>query len=368
MALELAPIDSTVRIPESVKRAAAAADAIHQAAYKTSVPQPPQPPALQLTNPPVPQDGDSPINIVAAPSTDVPVQAQVPVPPPVVAPEVPVQVQPQPVSPPVENSPQPETNWEHRYYSMDGRYRQATQTIGGLQEQVRQLDAEVRRLQSGLQRTLPAPNQGTPKLVTPKDVETYGNELIDFAKRAAREAVAPQLAQVHQENEELKRARAADAVRNVHSHLDGVVPDWRSLNENPQFLDWLRLPDVYSGKLRIQLMREAFQAADAPRVSAFFSDYVKEAQATGQLPAPQPQAGVQPPRIAARPLSTLVSPGSATPSPVSTGVSASKPTITRSQIREFYSNEGRKRYAGREADRIADQQIIFEAQSEGRVI
>jgi hypothetical protein len=103
-------------------------------------------------------------------------------------------------------------------------------------------------------------------------------------------------------------------------------------------------------------------------VLAFFKGYLAEAQATGQLPAqPTTAAAPAPTRQAAVSLDTLVSPGRAQPAAGSDGQPPEAPIFTHKQIREFYTNEGRARYVGRQADRDADEKLIFEAQKAGRV-
>ena len=360
-ATQLAPIDETVKIPEAVKRAAAFAEAHY--AKSADVPVQPQPAAAQPANQPAnqPAQTDQPVNIVAVPAPPV-----VEGPRPLLTEPVPDQVQPQPVSAPVETSLQPD-NWEHRYLSMKGRYDQSQQIMGGMQEQMTEMGQQLQRLvgQQNQQRQEPPKPV---KVITPEDERTYGPELIDLARRAAREEMQPQFEAARQESQRASQRTQGLAEQEVRNQLDVQMPNWREINTDPAFLQWLNLRDLYSGSVRRILLTQAFQAASAPRVIAFFKGYLAEAQATGQLPA-QPATATTPvpPRQAAVSLDTLVSPGRAQPAPGSDGQPPEAPIFTHRQVREFYSHAGMARYAGRQADRVADEKLIFEAQAAGRV-
>ena len=242
--------------------------------------------------------------------------------------------------------------------------------IGSMQEQMAQMGDELTRLQQVLNRTPAAQTQLKPQpLLTSDDQEKYGPELIDFAQRAAREAVAPQLTALEQENQRLRRDVVQTKQGAVYETLDGQLPNWRTINTSPRFLQWLRLPDLYSGRVRGELLKEAFTAASAPRVLQFFKGFITDEEATGNaVPISQQQPGAQPsPRIAAVPLETLAAPGAARPAPGNAQVPADKPIYTRQQIASFYTQVRQGYYAGREQEKAQLEADIFAAQREGRV-
>jgi hypothetical protein len=365
MAVALPPIDTSVQLPASVLKAAAAAEAIHKAAYPDAPPAPVAPPAPQPAR--LPPDPEQPIQLAAVSEPPAPAQVQ---------PAAPEQVQPAPAQQPtpqpdpsqVQPPPQPD-NWEHRYHSMKGRYDQSQQTMAGMQEQMREMGDELMRLtsmvnqrgrQEQTQRAQPAQQR-----VTDADVTTFGPEIIDLAKRAAADAISPELNAVRQENQQLKRTVNQQVATGIYADLDAAVANWREINTSPRFLQWLRLPDLYSGSVRGSLLKQAFAAADAPRVVRFFKGFLAEEQATGQLPAPSAVPAATAPRQAAVPLVNLAAPGVRPASDLNAPVD--KPIFTHKQIAEFYSHQGRARYVGRDEDRRNDEQMIFEAQREGRI-
>lgn len=345
----IAPIDESVLVPASVRRASMAADAIHAQAY---------------ADPANPQ----PAPVAAAPQPD-------PAPAPVPVAAVPASVA---GDPPVANDGgDNDQSWHHRYLSMKGRYDAGQRLIADMQEQMTQLGDELMRSQQVIRRPMqpqPAasavPAAPATNLLTPQDQETYGADLIEFTQRAAKAAIAPELTRLEQENQDLRKKVVGADMRVALGHLSQQVPNWREVNRLPAFNNWLRQRDVYSGQLRHALLNQANQAADAPRMIAFFKSFLAEAEATGQpVPTsqPQPQASTPAPREAAIPLVTLAAPGRAKPAGGDTPVPADKPILTRPQIAEFYRRVRAGHYNGQEAEKAKDEAIIFAAQRDGRV-
>ncbi len=353
MAAEQLPVDPNVKVPASVQAAAAAAEALHAQVYSGNAPPAPEPapePAPQPQPEPQPQPQ--------------------PQPEPQPAP------QPEPQPPPVDGTLGTAEQEHHRFLSMKGRYEQQAQTVGSMQEQMTELgnelmraQAEIVRIRQGVQQPQPQPRSA----LTPDDIKTYGPELIDVVQRAALDAVRPQLQQIQHQTAQVEQKASRAAAGTVHDVLDREVPKWREINVSPRFTTWLALPDVYSNRVRKQLLTEAFQAADAPRVTQFFKGFLAEEAATGNAPTgqhPQPPANPAP-RVAAVPLETLTAPGRARPAPGQQPSAAAgpvdRPTYTRAQIASFYSDVRKGVYAGREQDKMALEQSIFAAQRDGRV-
>lgn len=351
------PIDKDVKVPDSVSKAAAAADAIHAQAYpKQAAPQPNQPPAPAAGDPPAPQP------------------APQPAPPPAQSAEPPAPQPPQP-APSADAYPDKHANltadqWRHQYLSMRGRYEQAVQSIGGLQEQLTEMGDELMRVQRAPQarQPQPAPVPVAP-LVTQEEIATYSPELIDVVKRAAREAVMPDLQNVHSSVQQVSQRVQRVSTETVYDALARAVPDWQAININPEFRAWCGLRDVYSGAVRGKLLQAAFQAADAPRVIAFFKGFLAEKQATGQLPNPSapPQPPQAPAPAPALSLEMLVAPGRAHPAGGDTALPVEKPIYSRQQIAAFYTAVRQGVYAGRDQEKQQLEQAIFLAQREGRV-
>ncbi len=356
--VDLAPVDPNVIIPDHVKRAAELANSFY-AKPDAATPSTPED-ELPTGSESVPAESKS-VADSTPPVDSVPtVQA-----PPLVPPQTPNDV----ITPTKEQIH--ESEWAARYNSMKGRYDAAQRTIGSMQEQMSQLGDELMRTQQLLRGQEPA-QQSTPsnhgKLITPEDEQAYGADLIDLTRRAARETVGPEIQQLREENRRLQKSQITRAQSELKQRLAAEMPNWQEVNQSPDFINWLRLPNVYTGQVRKQMLNAAYEAADAPKVIAFFKDYLREGDATGQRVQTTAPEQLQVPRQAAMSLDTLAAPGRAKPATGNASPSlADKPVITHAQIKEFYANVRRGYYDGRENDKAQHEAMIFSAQREGRV-
>src|SRR5262245_2589577 len=222
-----------------------------------------------------------------------------------------------PATPPsnVANIPQPDA--EQRYRVLQGKYNAE---VPRLQTQVREQGDTIKQLRdqltatqtllaslSGQQASAPAgnaPPAGTPaapkKLVQDEEIREFGADLIDVVRRAAREEIAQQVpavveqrvAPVAQRVDQVAQA-AGSVVKSVQQNdqqsvldlLADKVPNWTTVNEDPEFLAWLDQRDSYSGARRGDMLSQAYKAHDGPRVVAFFNGFLKE-HATVTTPPP----------------------------------------------------------------------------------
>jgi hypothetical protein len=323
-------------IPESVRKRAAAVDALYQpdgqqlpeaaasqspAAQPAPLPMPPSPPAVSAPAVDLPGDDDS-------------------------------------------------ADWKHRFARMQGRNTALQKQIGEMQEQMEQLGSELLHAQ---QRRAPRPEHvrappPQPNFLTQEDEQAYGPELLDVAQRAALQAVAPKLHQVETQNAELQRQLAKERRRALDQAVELAVPDFREIDRNPRWHRWLLGIDVLSGRVRQQLLNEAIASAAAPRVISFFNGFKQEEAATGHIESEPVSHQAAPPREPAVSLASLAAPGRARPaSGGDTSLPPDKPIYTRAQIKELYSLHRRGAYVGREADWNRLDLDIIAAGREGRI-
>jgi hypothetical protein len=160
----------------------------------------------------------------------------------------------------------------------------------------------------------PAPNQAG-QAITPKDIEDYGQELIDRVQAWSRAAVSQQLHQMELRiiaaEGRTTRVSAETTQSRTDSDLDREVPNWRQINVDQRFLNWLDLYDMFSGQQRLKLLQEAYAAGNSPRCAAFFRAFLEEAQggAPPSRPTPTPPPGPGP-DVGRVPLAQLAAPGS----------------------------------------------------------
>jgi hypothetical protein len=354
--MPLNPIDPNSPIPPGVKAQATRAEQLHAAAYQTPAPN---------------KEDIQPITPVVSPQPDPT--------PVVVSPQPNLTPAPAPTGDEELDDGATAAQWKHRYLSMQGRFQAAQRTIGSQQEQISEIGDELIKVQQlntqllqGGNRAPGAPAKAGQRLVSDDEVANYGADLIDVVKRAAQEQIAPELEAVKAENNDLKRKMQRTTQQGVVASLAQAVPEWEKINVDPAFVAWLRLPDIYSGRVRQQMLNQAFAAADAARVIAFFNGYLDEAAATGNAPSPTPQpaaASAPAPRAPVVPLATLAAPGRAKPaSGDQTGQApVDKPVFSHAQIKAFYNDVRRGVFVGREAEKAKLEQQIFAAQTDGRI-
>jgi len=361
-------VDPNVRVPDHVKASAALAETIHQQAYAPPEPTPEEKAAAEEATRAAEAEAAAQAQQVQQPAQDANQPLQ--------------QEQPQRTGVSGDDEGISATEWKHRFLSMKGRHDAQSRTLGTMQQQMQELGDEVVRLNSLLSdapasnsqnsRTQNNSRQDHAKLITDQDRDTYGDELIDVVSRAAKQVIAPELDALKNENQSLKKQVITQAQRDTKAQLRQAVPDWVAINNTPQFQAWLNLPNIYTGQVRRQMLNAAYQAADAPKVIAFYNDFLMEVRATGQtLQTPQVEqqqpSPAPAPRQAAVDLGTLAAPGRAKPASGDSQVPADKPFITRAQISKFYDDKRRGFYAGREAQAAQFEADLTVAQREGRV-
>lgn len=358
---DLVPVDPNVHVPDHVRRSAEAAEALHKRAYEPT----PADPAVAAAD-------AAAAEAIRAAEAEAARAAQAP---------ADQQVQPveqhQPLKPEDQNVTAEE--WRHRFLSMQGRFNQAQKTNGAMEQQMTELGQELMRTQqmvANMQphqhaQQQPVPDTNHNNLITEEDRANYGDELIDLARRAAMSSVSPELERLKKENETLTQRVQTTGRRELFGTLDSALPQWRAINNDARFKTWLRLPNVYTGQLRGNMLKAAVDGAQAPKVLALFKDFLAEATATGQMaPAQQVEQQAtqqQAPHQPAVALETLAAPGRARPASGDSQVPSEKPIYSRAQISKFYDDVRRQLYAGREAEKQAIESDLTAAQREGRI-
>jgi hypothetical protein len=267
-------------------------------------------------------------------------------------------------------TPQGNDTWEHKYNSMKGRHDRLETTNKHLTERVSGMEQTLAIMAANEPLPTAAPGQPA-SLLTPEETAEWGPELLDVVGRRAKEQFAPVIAgledQIKSLNERLQSVggvMAQDARGRMLEDLTKVLPNWKEVNSNQNFLNWLVLPDTYSGAIRDQLLQAAYTANDTPRVLAFFNGFLaEEAALSPRTPAPDPTVVPDTARV---PLESFAAPGRAKTA-AAIDAPAEKPSFTRAQVATFYTDVARGSYRGRDDEKIAIERQISEAGREGRI-
>ena len=337
-----APIDPNVRIPAAVRAAAARSDAILNQLQSA---EPPSEPVTSESNDP---------SEVQQPTSETHMTSTV---------ENHAETTSEPVTHTEDNQ-----SWEHKYKSIHGRYVRSQEQIRSLSEQIQGLQNVIATLQSSPPSTS-IPELSAEKLITPEEESDYGSDFLSVVGKKAKEELAPIIKSYERKINELEQKLqgvhgqvTVSAQEKMFNRMDESLPQWRDLNRNEEFLNWLALPDPYSGVIRHELLKSAFAGNDASRVLTFFKGFLAEEAAVAPSEGVPDYGGTTIPKV---PLESLAAPGRA--KSAAAAAPTEKPIFTRAQIAAFYADVASGKYRGRDAEKAKKESQIFEAQRDGRI-
>lgn len=243
-----------------------------------------------------------------------------------------------PAPEPAQPKEKPE-DYEHKYRTLQGVFEAERRAR---QAEKEQFEARIKALEQAQAKppTQPEPQPTKQKLVTDKDIETYGPELVDLIGRKATEMadeiVAKRMAELKPELDKTKEQVASVAGRyyqneqeRFYGELAKAVPDWQQVNTDERWLSWLGETDPVFGVPRQVALDNASSKLDYTRVAKLFDAFKKEAGLTA-TPEPEPAPAPAPAKPALSPTPRTV--GNATaPTPREPDTS-----VSRSQIAAHY--------------------------------
>jgi hypothetical protein len=184
--------------------------------------------------------------------------------------------------------------------------------------------------------------------LTQADVANYGTDLIDFTTRAAVHATAPELQRLGQQSAELMQRLQRETRARLDREVELAVPNYREIDENPAWHQWLRQVDPLNGRIRQELLNEAIAAGSATRVIAFFRGFQREAGQTSAAPIFDWGPGQVLERTRPRAMQG--------------------PVYTRDQVKHFYELHRKGKFVGREDEWNRLEWEIIRAGREGRIL
>lgn len=240
-----------------------------------------------------------------------------------------------------------------------------------LQQRIQQMEQLLAAMSTTNQQASTS-QQVTTNLVTEDDEAEYG-ESIDMMRKVSREELAPMaqeiaaikhaLAQfqmnVVPQVQNIAQRQATTAEQQFWADLTSSVPNWRSINDDKEFQNWLLDIDPLSGINRQTILDDAQRNLDATRVANFF-------RAWNELKGNANVARNTNRQATASELERQVAPGKGR----NTGVPTSSNTRTYSpeDIKKFFADVRQGYYKGREAERDRIERDIFAAQRDGRIV
>ena len=239
-------------------------------------------------------------------------------------------------APAPQNTPPAEGDdkWEARFKTLSGKYNAE---VPRLHAAIKERDAKLNSLTEeveALKARIEAPKES---LVKPEEVNEFGEPLVDLIRRAAREEVQAkdsEIKDLKSKLESLMGTTAANVEVNFYDRLAAQVPDWRIVNDDPEFHSWLGEVDDLTGALRQDILLQAEEKRDADRVARFFKAFKKVQQDKSAASSTSLESQVAP---------------EATRTPE---VPKGKKLWTRAEIAEFYARDRRGEYTEEQASAI----------------
>jgi hypothetical protein len=114
-------------------------------------------------------------------------------------------------------------------------------------------------------------------MLTRQDEENYGAEFLDLTRRAALDALAPEVRALQQQSAQLQQMAQRSQRADIERALDQAVPNWHEVYGDPRFSQWLSEQDSYNDGTRSQLLRRAVAAGDSNRVVRFYQGFLTAA-------------------------------------------------------------------------------------------
>lgn len=267
--------------------------------------------------------------------------------------ELPVETPPveDPAPAPTDLTPAPvEETWEQKYRILQGKY---DAEVPRLYAQVRELTDNLNQLSTRLQSQLDASPVAPQSEVAPEDVEAFGEDLVNLARRiAAAEADRRVSAAMQRVDQVEGRVQETEKDR-FYTILSTRVPNWNDVNRDQGWLQWLGEYDPIAGVNRQAALDSAANAMDADRVAAIFNSYLLTRQ---QIPVAAPSV----------PASTLQE----QVVPRSQGVSNATPTgkrvFTETEAKELLSMRNMRRLSPEQQNALELE--LEQAWLEGRVV
>lgn len=234
----------------------------------------------------------------------------------------------------------PKDDFEHKYRVLQGMY----------EADVKQLKTSVRALTEAQS----ARAQEPPPLpvAEPRDVELFGNDMMDMVQRYVTGAVSTLEARIQNMEAQLGSVTQETALtkeQQFYALLGQLVPNWRAVNDTDAWLQWLGVKDEVYGLPRQAALDNAFSRLDAQQVAKVFNAHVSSVPT-----APAPAS-----------MENQITPDGASSTAPQAG--AAKPILSERAITAFYNDKARGAYRGREAEADALEAQIDTAVAEGRV-
>lgn len=245
---------------------------------------------------------------------------------------------------------------ESKFKVLQGKYNAE---VPRLHQEIRELTSTTQSLQAQLEQAQTPATVAKDLEETDLNIEAYAEYGEEFEQLAQMvKSLTSKVETLKNENTSLRTSvdnvEVNSASEKFWDRLEAAVPDWETINTNPDFVQWLQEVDDISGITRQTHLNDASETLNANKTIKIFKKFndsvAKENTNNGQRNN----------RIARQ----------AQPNSVNTAAptSPNKRLYTRKEIKEFYKDVSSGKWKGHEAELKQVEADIFAAPLEGRII
>lgn len=276
-----------------------------------------------------------------------------------------------------EDTKVPEENIVQKYKTLQGMYNAEVprlhQQNREMAQRVQQMEQLLASLSAQQKTAVQQPEQTLSKYITDDDVQEYGDS-IEIMRKVSKEEVGALLQRIAQlegmlhqmqssvvpQVQNLAHRQNVTAEQQFWSDLSSMIPNFREINGNEGFQQWLLEVDPLTNITRQTYLEDAQRNNNARRVANFFYTWLEK---SGQAPVAQSSGRVS---AATSELEKQVAPGRSRSSGNPTATANTK-VYTPQDIEKFFSDVRKGKYKGREQERSRIERDIFAAQRENRI-
>lgn len=197
-------------------------------------------------------------------------------------------------------------DWKHKYEVLKGKYDNEVPRLSFELAQANRMIAEMRQELESLKTKIPRVEekpQAPQELSKLRQFKEEYPDIFDGVQTLIEEAVNEKLAKKLEEtvkpiSQEISTVKDNLGKTERERYLMALDSDphigkvWRTINEDPAFIQWLQEPEPFSGISKYQLLMDAWNNMDAQRTIRFFKEY-QASRKTDQQKVKAPKVDVR---------------------------------------------------------------------------
>lgn len=206
----------------------------------------------------------------------------------------------EPTPPKTDDINQGDDGWKQKFEVLTGKYNaEVPRLYQQLKDQASALEQLQKRLEEAAAKPV-EPEKPAESLVTSKDEDTFGSDLIDLARRVTRdevgvvlnrigqlEAMLKNISELPKQVELVAQQQAESTTERFWNAVEKRIPDWNQIDTDQRWIEFLNQAPPFSMKSYRELAGEAIAAGQVDPIAAMVDTWKAQAGITGQNNAKQ---------------------------------------------------------------------------------